>query len=312
MKRVLRITILLLIIFIGTYLLYLQQNNPKLSTNRLQTESNIIQEQTIELSSEDIENEINEFRKQNNLNTLTKYDPLCDLAKIRVYEIKDNWSHQGFEDRKDELNEKYCNTEKLTCLVSGENLAKGEFSSAKKLIEGWAASEGHRENMLGEYNVQCVASNDGYFVSLFAYTTEDIPQTNTQIDPNQSVSYDFEKVRFWEKRKEEDKRYKDSWKKGYENPHYNTDLLDKLMNIFDRKIDIANTLWDGYTNSKITYQEAMDLQKDYWNLHNETVDVTNKLNEEAYDTCIDYWKDLEDKNNKDYSKYINDCKQYVD
>lgn len=235
-----------------------------------------------------IENEINKFRESNGLNTLERYDPLCDLAKVRVYEIKTDWSHDGFEKRSEDIYTRFCNRDPIVCTHAGENLAKGTFENEMDLIDGWANSEGHRENMLSNYNVQCVAASENHYVSLFAYT-EDLDEIKKKQNEvlQKKVVYNYEKVIFWEQQRIDNEKYKNNWKSGLDNPHYNNSDVEELLDIFDEKINLAYKLWDGYTNSKISYANANDMENRYWNLANKSANLSKKLNMDAYDNCLE-------------------------
>jgi len=227
-----------------------------------------------------IEAEINNFRVKNNLNKLTRYEPLCELAKLRVNEIKTDWSHKGFELRNDEIYTNYCNKGALICTKAGENLAKGDFIDEKDVVLGWENSPDHKENMLTEYNVQCVEVSGTFYVSLFALT-EDTNYLKKQQEQLLStpVTYSYEKVVFWENQKELNIKYMNNWENGIENPHYDQNNVKKLLDIFQDKIDISYKLWDGFTNSKISNQESLDLENKYWELANKSAKISKELNE---------------------------------
>jgi len=292
--RILRILTFIILLSLFSYLLYLQQiGNLRKPTNGilLNVANNInIQEEIFpkEFEEKTIESEINNFRKENRLGELTRYEPLCELAKIRVLEIKTDWSHEGFEKRNEEIYTRFCNKDPIVCTSAGENLAQGDFVDEKDLVQGWEESPGHKENMLGEYNVQCAAVSETYYVSLFAYTenTELIAQQEYE-ELHSRVEYDYEKVIFWEKQKTLNTSYVENWKGGYDNPHYRDEDIDKLVKALEDKVDVADELWDGYTNSKITVQESYELENTYWELANKSAKISKELNEKAYENCLD-------------------------
>ena len=291
-KRLLRIILLTILLSLFSYLLYLQQagvlKNP---TNGglidLTTNTSITSSLDEGFDEGAIEKEINNFRIENGMWELVRYEPLCELARIRVSEIKTDWSHNGFENRNEEIYTRFCNKDPIVCTGAGENLAKGDFTDEKDLIKGWIESPEHKDNILGNYNAQCVAVSETYYVSLFAYT-ENMDLINQQKfnELNSKVMYRYEKVMFWEKQGILNNKYESSWKSGYDNPHYKKEDLDKLIQTFKNKQDIANKLWDGYTNSKITNQEANDLEIEYWNLANRSAKISIELNKDAYNKCV--------------------------
>jgi len=239
------------------------------------------------LDENNIEAEINVIRKENEKNELTKYEPLCELAKIRVEEIKTDWSHKGFENRNEEIYTRFCNKNNIVCTSAGENLAKGSFKTEKEVAIEWFNSPEHKENMLGEYNVQCVAASENHFVSLFAYTQdlEVIEKANKELLES-NVKYDYSKVIFWEEQKNLNEKYLNSWESGYKNTHYKKEDLDRIVKLLKEKKDIADKLWDGYTNSSVTNQVSEELETKYWELSSESSKLSKELNDNAYENCL--------------------------
>lgn len=271
--------------------LYILQQTGKLKKPMQGTLTNVKTEVDVnipEFSDLKIEEEINNFRQRNNLSKLTRYEPLCALANLRVEEIKTDWSHKGFEERNQEIYTKYCNKGALICTSAGENLAKGDFIDEKGVVNGWENSPDHKENMMGDYNVQCVAVSGKFYVSLFAFTqdTEYLKQIK-QRELNSRVTYDYQKVIFWEEQITLNKKYKDSWENGLDNHHYDKDKINKLLGIINDKIEISQNLWDGITNSKISNQDEIDLENKYWELANKSAKISKQLNEDAYKECLD-------------------------
>lgn len=271
-----------------TYIFNSQQNK-KLENIIPGTLVNTLNESIVtgsKIDSNLVEQEINNFRKRNNKNELTQYEPLCKLAKIRVEEIKTDWSHNGFESRNEEIYTRFCNTNNIICTSAGENLAKGTFINAKEVVDEWEKSEGHKENMLDEYNVQCIAVSENHYVSLFAYTQdlEAIEKAKKEILET-NVKYDYNKVVYWEEQQELNTNYLKSWESGKDNNHYEKKELDMLLKLLKEKLDISNELWDGYTNSKITNQQSQDLEIKYWEISNESAKLSKELNQMAYENC---------------------------
>ncbi len=262
------------------------------------------------LSEQEIELLINKYRESNNLIGLHHYDPLCNLARIRAEEIKTVWSHEGFESRGNELREKYCNSGNIVCSGMGENIAKGFYVSSE-VVDGWANSEGHRKNMLGDFNAQCVAVSDTYIVSLLAYTSDVQNLRSIEPDLTQKVKYDYEFVKFWEEQLIETRKLRDGWKEALNNRDYDTKNVNKLLTRFDTTINIAGILWDGYTNSKISYLEAESMSEEYYYLNKEIATLTYQLNESAYQSCRNYWKKAEKEHDEDFSDQLNRCDRYL-
>ena len=267
------------------------------------------------LTEVSIENAINDYRIQNGKNRLDKHDPLCDLAKIRVYEIKSDWSHQGFESRKDgDLFARFCNTEKLDCLGIGENLAMN-FNTVSDVMNGWINSEGHRENMLGDYNVQCVAVDNGYITSMFA-KVEDIKKSQAiykQADNNNSkVTYNYEMVKEWEGILKNDENAKDNWEGGLDSENYESKSVASIVQDLNEKVQIARKVIDGVTNSNITNKELDDLISRHNKLFNDIESKAKKANAEAYENCKESWEELEEDYGQDYSEQKSTCKDYID
>ena len=263
-----------------------------------------------------VEQEINNFRAKNSKAILGKWEPLCEFAKIRAQEIKADFSHTGFEERTVNFGEgseyeKFCDTKDIKCTRAGENLAKGYFDS-KEVVLGWENSAGHRENMLGEYNVQCVAANEGYIVSLFAFT-EDV--SNIQpIGPllTDIIQYDYDTVKYWEETEFAQKEYKKSWEDAYDLDYYDSNTVDELIKNFNKAIQLANTLWDGYTNSKITYEQAILLEKEFMETTTTIHSLVKQAYLEAYENCVKYLEDLEEEHNTDYSEEKKQCKAFLE
>lgn len=264
----------------------------------------------------DVETEINTFREEQGLEPLGRWEPLCDFAKIRVYEIKEDFSHSGFEERtinfgEGSIYEQFCDKDNVKCTKAGENLAKGYFD-AKEVVQGWADSPGHRKNMEGDYNVQCVAVSEGYIVSLFAYTLDISSIIPIGPKPTDKVTYNYEKVLLWEQVKNSHIEYKKSWEEAYSSDYYKDSEIAPLISTFEEMIDNANYLWDGYTNSKITYEQAKQAETDFVNMQAEAQILIEQNYRSAYNTCIKKFEELEDKNNEDYKEEKEQCDQFLE
>ena len=146
------------------------------------------------------------------MNQLQKYNLLCNLAQIRVEEIKTDWSHEGFKAKNNEIYSKYCNENNIICTSVGENLAKGDFKNEADVVLSWENSPEHKQNMLGDYNVQCVAVSGTYYVSLFALTKDlDLIKKQMEDELKTNVIYNYQKVIFWEEQQKLNLDYIKNW-----------------------------------------------------------------------------------------------------
>lgn len=75
---------------------------------------------------------------------------LCSIAKTRLAEIQDSFSHAGLY--------RYS----LSGYVA-ENLARG-YDTSDEVLAAWKASLPHRVNMYGDYDFGCVRHENGYWV----------------------------------------------------------------------------------------------------------------------------------------------------
>ena len=313
------VSLFLVILLFASLLITKVINLDKTYPNELPFSNAIFEKSS--LTKDSVEQAINKYRAERGLNPLITYEPLCDLAKVRVYEIKTDWSHFGFEKRSGEnsgdgtLYKRFCDTDKLKCTFIGENLAR-DFTSTSSVLNAWKVSKGHNDNLLGDYNSQCVAIDGLYIASLFAKTNL-VQITNSNLgNGNNLVSYNYEKVTFWEKRLAEDRGMEDSWSSARGKDIYTQSDVSELLSCIDRKIEIGLILWNGFTNSKITYNTANTLDTEYWGLNEKTAKLSKDLNEEGkennYKNCIKIWEDMEDKYGIDYSNEIKGCKKYLE
>lgn len=94
---------------------------------------------------------IQNWRKANLLSTYTEDPALCNFALIRSYEIKQEFSHDGFNR----------NTNLFGYKTLAENLAQG-FNSEEMYLIGWLNSPGHRQTLELNFTHSCLRCNDGY------------------------------------------------------------------------------------------------------------------------------------------------------
>jgi len=111
----------------------------------------------------------NELRKENGLAPLTRDDALDRAAALRAAELAEKYSHTR-------PNGKSCFSAfdecKVDYTVAGENIAAG-YITAADVCNAWAESEGHFENICGDYErlaISCFVDDAGmiYWVQLFA------------------------------------------------------------------------------------------------------------------------------------------------
>jgi uncharacterized protein YkwD len=101
---------------------------------------------------------VNEYRIRNGLNPLTLDQRMCNYADKRLGEIKDDWSHNGFNS---DISKGYLfSTLCIGCNVMGENLAR-DFFNEKDILNGWINSPSHKENLdRKEYKFGCIKSGE--------------------------------------------------------------------------------------------------------------------------------------------------------
>lgn len=102
---------------------------------------------------------VNKWRIDNKLKPFTKTDRVCDSAKIRLYEIKSDFSHNGF------ISSRFCNSKTEGCII-GENLAKGNMTE-DEILEAWLASPLHRENIEFNFVYSCIVTEGNFVVQHF-------------------------------------------------------------------------------------------------------------------------------------------------
>lgn len=141
-------------------------------------------------------------------------------------------------------------------------------------------------------------------------------KSSNNFNYNQAVSYDYDSVIYWEQRKSEDKKMLDSWEDANDNQFVNKNEVKKLISILKTKIELAEKLWDGYTNEKITLAEAISLNNEYIQLHNEGAILSRSINiqgeQNVYVQCIKSWEELEEEYGQDFDDQKEECKNYLD
>lgn len=133
--------------------------------------------------------------------------------------------------------------------------------------------------------------------------------------PNDLVTYDFDQVIFWEQRMIHDQSVLDSWKSAKNSENIDQNKLMELIDLAERSLSIDKKLWDGYTNSKITYGEVINLKEEYLLISKRMSYLSNELNItgsiNAYKNCVDSWEKLENEYNKDFSEQKKGCENII-
>lgn len=105
---------------------------------------------------------VNNWRTSENRKPFIKNDHLCDIAKSRLPEIKNDWSHSLFFTHMQ--NGSYC---PKGCSLA-ENLAKEE-GVEDQTLDAWLHSASHAANLRGSYTKSCIATDGSYAVQIFGY-----------------------------------------------------------------------------------------------------------------------------------------------
>ncbi len=133
---------------------------------------------------------VNQERKKAGLNELTMDEELMQCAQIRGKEITTVFSHM----RPDGSS---CFS--VSKKAMGENIALG-YSAASKVMSGWMASPGHRENILRpgykSVGIACVTyKGRNYWVQIFGYAKADHEVKREEIaDANQAGNVTTQEV----------------------------------------------------------------------------------------------------------------------
>ena len=104
---------------------------------------------------------VNIYRQSKGLSMLTKSVVTCGIATLRVNEIQNDFSHDGFRRN----SQKWINSYNLSYL--GENLAE-DYSSEEIVLSKWLKSSKHRENLMDDYSYSCMRCKNNKCVQIFA------------------------------------------------------------------------------------------------------------------------------------------------
>ncbi len=109
----------------------------------------------------------NEYRASLGKDVLEMEETIWKYSKEHTLYMIDQGtiSHENFSDRISSL------TSKIGGGAAAENVAYG-YTTAEKVVQGWIDSDGHRENMEGNYThigVAAIESSDGtyYYTQIF-------------------------------------------------------------------------------------------------------------------------------------------------
>ena len=203
------------------------------------------------------------------------------------------------------------------CGVVGVNTSKINWigDSAPSEGIGYAISSNHTQQIVE----RLISEDDGSAkipvekLSPDTPTSENIDndQDNNYLNPNSFVAYNYEQVMFWEDRKIYHEAMLNSWKRARDSSYVDQDRLEDLLDKAERSLELARILWDGYTNSKITYAQSLELKQEFLILGKEVIAITNEINVgssiNAYKNCLESWDDLEKEYDQDFSKQKEEC-----
>jgi uncharacterized protein YkwD len=112
------------------------------------------------VSSEKLWDVIQSWRTSQNLSKYKTSQKLCDIAAIRLQEIKSDWSHDGIMSRSNYF------FSITGARELGENLAKDLYDE-HLLLQAWLDSPTHKKNLVSNYTYSCVQVGDNYAVHIF-------------------------------------------------------------------------------------------------------------------------------------------------
>lgn len=120
---------------------------------------------------QEVYQQVNQYRQSQNLPPLQPNATITKQARLHSEAMAEgsvSFSHQGFDNRVKAI------AQTISYRSAAENLAsnQGYSNPAEAAVQGWIESEGHRRNMIGNYNVTGVgvAQNEAgeyYFTQIF-------------------------------------------------------------------------------------------------------------------------------------------------
>lgn len=208
------------------------------------------------------------------------------------------------------------------CGVVGINTSKVSWIAESAPSEGigYAISsnyaDGVVERLIGEDDGMPKIPTEQVSIDASAPESANDQEPYSHLNPNSLVAYDYEQVLFWEDKKLHDHAVLKSWEKARESDYVDQEKLEDLIEKVERSLEIAEILWDGYTNSKITYAQVLALKQEYLFLSKETSFLTSELNVEgsinAYKNCVEAWEKLEDEYQDDFSEQKEECENILE
>lgn len=103
-------------------------------------------------------NLVQQYRADSGRKPFKQSKMLCNIARIRLEEVKDNFSHEGFSDWQ------FC----PGCGLA-ENLAKGYGGKEQLAMDAWLNSASHSANLNAGYPRSCLKTNGEVVVQIFGY-----------------------------------------------------------------------------------------------------------------------------------------------
>lgn len=146
MKKIALVCVFLLVVVFGINRLRVQSTN----TNNV-------------ISSSQLFEDVNQWRATENKPAFIENAELCSLATVRLEEIQDDWSHDGFLPKANPL------VEQKKFVMLGENLASQYQAGDEKLIlNTWLLSPSHKANLDADFTQSCMKCDDDSCVQIFA------------------------------------------------------------------------------------------------------------------------------------------------
>lgn len=108
-------------------------------------------------------NLVNEYRASQGLQQMGWWHQLCEYSTERSEEVKDDWSHQGYQEDSTQGSGKLYQSVCPECIRTGENLAK-DYWTEKEILNAWIGSPSHKANLDDpSWNVGCaIVYNNNY------------------------------------------------------------------------------------------------------------------------------------------------------
>lgn len=121
----------------------------------------VVTHPSTEVSDKDVYALVQNYRSSTGKSQYVWSETLCYIAAKRVFDIQNNWSHDGMDKFMKEDMSRFPDI-----LTIGENLAK-DYSTASEVVNGWLKSPGHKANLDKHFTHTCVRCNKNYCVQTF-------------------------------------------------------------------------------------------------------------------------------------------------